>query len=156
MNHLSDVYYTLKGSEQVPKGGKKRESILWCISSSEAAIAIVASTKDTYFVLSHCVMLEKTQSIAWPLEKQPNVACFVAFNVGVFELLKVLSLPTCGQRYLLRNLGQEGKGMLIHQRSLRVRRRLEEEIFADRGKNKLAVKNLHVSGRLINVHLFNL
>lgn len=82
---------------------EKSQSILRCISSFEADVTMLTSTKDNYFVLSYCVMLLKTQSITWPLEKEPKVASFVVFNVGVFELLKILSFP----RYLPRNFKQE-------------------------------------------------
>lgn len=34
----------------------------------------LTSTQDKYFVLSHCVMSGRTQSVIWPLEAQPKEA----------------------------------------------------------------------------------
>lgn len=45
--------------------------------------------------------------------------------------------------------------MLMNQRSLRVWRGVKEENPLTVGKNKLAVKNLHVCRYLINFHLFS-
>lgn len=61
MNDLFDIHNTLKKSAQAPEG--KSNSMLRSISSFEVDRTMLTSTKDNYFVLSCCVMLEKTQSI---------------------------------------------------------------------------------------------
>lgn len=101
-------------------------------------------------------MLEKTQSIAWPLEKQPNVARFVPFNVGVFELLKVLSLPTWWSKVSLEESHARRERNADASEKFKHKEEFHGGNFADHRKNKLAVKNLHVSRCLIYFHLFNL